>query len=106
MIPLYKPIYLPQNSEAQALIDELANELCLTLNGKTGLKHRAILPTFQHMGIITLIITYIIISLLLISLLLLLILLLLLLLLLLLIMVLTLLLLLIMTIRHITVMTA
>ena len=42
MIPLYKPIYLPQNSEAQALIDELANELCLTLNGKTGLKHRAV----------------------------------------------------------------
>ncbi len=55
MIPLYKPIYLPQNSEAQALIDELANELCLTLNGKTGLKHRAILASFlfyaQRIGI-------------------------------------------------------
>ena len=55
MIPLYKPIYLPQNSDAQALIEVLANELCLTLKAKSGLKHRAILASFlfyaQRIGI-------------------------------------------------------
>ena len=55
MISLFKPIYLSQNSEVQALIDELANELCLTLNGKSGLKHRAILASFlfyaQRIGV-------------------------------------------------------
>ena len=55
MVSLFKPIYLPQNSEAQALIDELANELCLTLKGKSGLKHNAILASFlfyaQRIGV-------------------------------------------------------
>ena len=55
MVSLFKLIYLPQNSEAQALIDELANELCLTLDGKSGLKHNAILASFlfyaQRIGI-------------------------------------------------------
>jgi hypothetical protein len=43
MTPLFKPIYLPQNSDAQALIEKLTDELVLTLKGKSGLKHRAIL---------------------------------------------------------------
>ena len=55
MVSLFKPIYLPQNSEAQALIDELANDLCLPLDGKFGLKHNAILASFlfyaQRIGI-------------------------------------------------------
>ncbi len=55
MIPLYKPIYLPHNSDAQALINELADELCLTLKDKTGLKHNAILGSFlfyaQRIGV-------------------------------------------------------
>ena len=55
MVSLFKPIYLPQNSEAQALIDELANELCLTFDGKFGLKHNAILASFlfyaQRIGV-------------------------------------------------------
>ena len=55
MAPFFKPIYLPQNSDAQALIDELAEELCVTLKGKAGLKHNAILASFlfyaQRIGV-------------------------------------------------------
>ena len=43
MTPLFKPIYLPQNSEAQALIEELADEVGLMLKGKAESKHKAIL---------------------------------------------------------------
>ena len=55
MTPLFKPIYLPQNSEAQALIEELADEVGLMLKGKAGSKHKAILASFlfyaQRIGV-------------------------------------------------------
>jgi hypothetical protein len=42
----FKPQYLPYNYDARALVQTLAAELGLSLKGKTGAKHRAILSSF------------------------------------------------------------
>ena len=42
----FKPQYLPYNYDARALVQTLAAELGLTLKGKTGAKHNAILASF------------------------------------------------------------
>ena len=43
----FKPIYLPYNEMAQTMVSELAAELGLTLKGKTGEKHTAVLASFM-----------------------------------------------------------
>ena len=42
----FKPQYLHYNYDARALVQTLAAELGLTLKGKTGAKHNAILASF------------------------------------------------------------
>ena len=46
MTASFKPIYLPYNDMAWTLVSELAAELGLTLMGKAGEKHTAILASF------------------------------------------------------------
>ena len=42
----FKPIYQPYNDVAQTIVGDLAAELSLTLKGKTGDKHEAVLASF------------------------------------------------------------
>jgi hypothetical protein len=44
----FKPLYLPYNNDACALVEALAAELCLSLKGITGAKHKTILASFLH----------------------------------------------------------
>ena len=43
-----KPLYLPYNNDAHALVEALAVELGLSLKGITGAKHKTILASFLH----------------------------------------------------------
>ena len=44
----FKPQYLPDNDDAEALVESLAAELQLTLKGSAGGKHKAILSSFLY----------------------------------------------------------
>ncbi len=44
----FKPQYLPDNDDAEALVESLAAELQLTLKGIAGGKHRTILSSFLY----------------------------------------------------------
>ena len=44
----FNPQYLPYNNDACALVEALAAELCLSLKGITGAKHKTILASFLH----------------------------------------------------------
>ena len=44
----FKPQYLPYNDDANALVEALAEALMITLEGKTGAKHKSILASFLY----------------------------------------------------------